>query len=362
MRKAIQYGKTLRANVVSVPDKWTLLRSLSKDILSPSAQLKLEWIIFYHTIGHKKAKATATHFGISRKTLHKWLSRFDETHLKSLEDESRKPNRLRTWMVTQTEEIRIIKLRKDNMEFGKTKLKRLYFKEYKVSISTWKIERVIRAFKLFPDKASYQKRYLRRKDSEPKVRIHKLKDQIKQINEFGLLWHVDAVIIFWNGVRKIIFTALEDTTKIAFARVYSSSTSNQSEDFLKRLHYLADGRISVIHQDNGSEFQGRFKDTCQRLGIKQIYSRPYTPKDNPALERFNRTIQEEWLNFSEVGLEDIPQANEELTLWLVKYNSIRPHQSLDYLTPLEYAQANFFQVLPMYPASTPNCKIKVIRV
>ncbi|MDP2672041.1 MAG: integrase core domain-containing protein, partial [Candidatus Daviesbacteria bacterium] len=352
MRKAIQYQKTLRANSVHATDKWTLLRSLGKDNLSLSAQLKLEWIIFYHTVGNKKVQATASHFGISRKTLHKWLSRFNETHLKSLEDESRKPKRLRTWMVNQTEEVRIIKLRKDNMELGKIKLKRLYFREYQENISTWKIERVIRQFKLFPDKATYQKRYLRKKDSEPKLRIHKLKDQIKQMNEFGLLWHVDAVIIHWNGVRKIIFTALEDITKIAFARVYSSSTSNQSEDFLKRLHYLADGKISIIHQDNGSEFQGKFKDTCRKLNIRQIYSRPYTPKDNPALERFNRTIQEEWLNFSEVGLDDIQEANEELTLWLVKYNSIRPHQSLDYLTPLEYAQANFFQVLPMYPAST----------
>lgn len=345
-------GYSFKVKTIKLPDKWTLLRKVGRDTLSPAAKLKLEWIIFYHTVGKEQVKATASHFGISRKTLHKWLARFDETHLKSLEDESRRPDNLRTWMVTQTEEIRIIKLRKDNIEFGKAKLKRLYFRKYQENISTWKIERVIRQFKLFPDKASYQKRYLRKKDSEPKLRIHKLKDQINRMNEFGLLWHVDAVIIFWNGVRKIIFTALEDTTKIAFARVYSSSSSNQSEDFLKRLHYLADGHIAIIHQDNGSEFQGRFRDTCQRLNIKQIYSRPYTPKDNPALERFNRTIQEEWLNFSEVGLDDISKANEELTLWLVKYNSIRPHQSLDYLTPLEYAQANFFQVLPMYPAST----------
>lgn len=59
MRKAIQYQKTLRANPVCVPDKWTLLRSLGKDNLSLSAQLKLEWIIFYHTVGNKQVKATA---------------------------------------------------------------------------------------------------------------------------------------------------------------------------------------------------------------------------------------------------------------------------------------------------------------
>lgn len=47
--------------------------------LSFSAQLKLEWLIFYHTQGGKNAKVTASHFGITRKTLHKWLKRFNRT-------------------------------------------------------------------------------------------------------------------------------------------------------------------------------------------------------------------------------------------------------------------------------------------
>ncbi|MBI2600346.1 transposase [Candidatus Daviesbacteria bacterium] len=56
------------------------------------------------------------------------------------------------------------------------------------------------------------------------------------------------------------------------------------------------------------------------------------------------------MKYSEVGLDDIQKANEDLTVWLVKYNSYRPHEALDYLTPLEYAQENFFQVLPMWSA------------
>ncbi|MBI4038405.1 transposase, partial [Candidatus Daviesbacteria bacterium] len=46
------------------------------------------------------------------------------------------------------------------------------------------------------------------------------------------------------------------------------------------------------------------------------------------------------------------EANLDLTTWLVKYNSYRPHEALANLTPLEYAQKNFFQVLPMWSAST----------
>ena len=107
-----------------------------------------------------------------------------------------------------------------------------------------------------------------------------------------------------------------------------------------------------MHQDNGSEFQGAFEKACQTLGILQIYSRPYTPKDNPTLERFNNTIQYEWLKYSEIGLDDILEGNLDLTKWLIKYNSYRPHQALDYKTPLEYAQDTFFKVLPMWSART----------
>jgi transposase InsO family protein len=64
------------------------------------------------------------------------------------------------------------------------------------------------------------------------------------------------------------------------------------------------------------------------LGIQQVFSRPHTPKDNPALEKFNHTVQREWLDFSAIGLDDIDEANSDLTEWLIKYNSIRPHQAL----------------------------------
>jgi putative transposase len=340
---------------INIPEKWSLHRKVGKEILSEKAQEKLEWIIFYNTVGNRKATATATYFGITRKTLHKYLHRFTERDITGLEEQSRSPKKTRGWAVTKEEERNIIKLRKDNMEFGKKKLKVLYKKEYGIIISTWKIERVIRKYKLYPDKTKHDKRVEKRKKSKAKVRINKVKGQLKEVDEFGLLWHIDAIIIWWYGQRRIIFTALEDKTKIAFARVYKSNTSSYAEDFLKRLMYLVEGKVEIMHSDNGSEFQGDFEKACQELGIIQIYSRPYTPKDNPALERFNNTVQGEWLDFSEVGLDDIQEANKDLTTWLIKYNSYRPHEALEYLTPLEYTQKHFFKVLPMSPARTIYC-------
>ena len=358
MKKLDRFARSVRMAYFSshdqkLPDKWNILRGFARKELSLEAQLKLEWIIFYYTVTSENASAVASHFGISRKTFHKWLGRFDETHLQSLEEHSRAPLRKRDWMVTKREEDNIKSLRKINMEFGKKKLRRIYFREYGIWISTWKIERVIRKHKLYPDPVKHDKEVEKRRKSETKIRIHQVKDQIKRIKEFGFLWHIDAIIIWWYGQRRIIFTALEEITKIGFARVYTSNKSNYAEDFLKRLMYLVEGKVDLMHSDNGSEFKGDFEAACNKLKILQIYSRPYTPKDNPALERFNRTVQEEWLDFSLVGLDDIQDANLDLTTWLVKYNSYRPHDSLDLDTPLEYADKNFFnKVLPMWPAHT----------
>ncbi len=332
-----------------------LLRLRGKDVLSEKAKLKLEWIIFYQTVGKENVLLTAKHFGINPKTLHKWKKRFNEKDLSTLEEQSRKPNRTREWMVTFEEEANIKDLRTRNLELGKRKLKTLYLTEYGKHISTWKIERVVRKYNLYPDKVKHDYLVEKRKNLKAKIRIHTVKGRLKQIKEFGFLWHIDTIIIWWYGQRRIIFTAVEDITKIAFARVYKTNTSGFSEDFLKRLLYLTEGKVNIMHQDNGSEFQGAFERACQTLGILQIYSRPYTPKDNPSLERFNSTIQYEWLEYSEVGLDDIQEANKDLTKWLIKYNSYRPHQALDYKTPLAYAQDTFFKVLPMWSASTKAC-------
>ena len=145
---------------------------------------------------------------------------------------------------------------------------------------------------------------------------------------------------------------MEDKTKLGYAKAYSSGSSRQAKDFLERLVYLSQSRIRIIHSDNGSEFAGEFTKVCQQLEIQQVYNRLRTPQDNPCLERFNWTVQDEWLALSEVGLDEIPEANQDLTNWLIEYNFERPHQTLDYQTPVEYACQYYSKVLPMTPAST----------
>ena len=346
-------GYSFKVKSAVLPDKWTLLRSLGKDNISAHAQLKLEWIIFYHTQGNKNAKATAKHFGISRKTLHKWLGRFNETHLKSLEEKAKAPLHVRQRQITLAERFRIRKLRLTHLRYGKMKLQRLYFRQYSRWISSWKIQKVIEEENLYYDKAEVKKQ----KDKRKQAQTHK-KRRITGFAKKDLinyLWHVDTVVFtLREGGYRYLLTAIDEVSKIGYARLYTSHSSKSARDFLLRLEYLTEGRMINLHHDNGSEFKKDFGKACKELNIPQWYSRPHTPKDNPVLERFNRTIQEEFIDITDIVLEEVFEFNLKLLDWLIEYNNFRPHQALDYLTPLEYLDLHLPQekVLPMWSSST----------
>lgn len=328
------------------------LRKIGQKSLSSPALLRLEWLIFYQTVGKRNAAFTSRHFGISRKTLHKWLKRFKESHLKGLEDQPKTPLHKRTWMISPEQVERVIDLRKRYPKYGKKKLRIKSCQKYQEEISTWKIERVIRRHQLYFDKQEHQLKLKRQKARirKPKIRIKELMTKVDCAP--GTLWHTDSVHLWWYGRLRVIFTALEDKTKLGFARVYQSGSSRSAKDFLERLVFLTNQKIKIIHSDNGSEFAGEFEKVCYQLQIQQVYSRVRQPKDNPCLERFNWTIQDEWLSLSEIGLDELNQANLDLTSWLIEYNAERPHEALDYQTPLQYAQDTYFKVLPMWSAST----------
>lgn len=54
-------------------------------------------------------------------------------------------------------------------------------------------------------------------------------------------------------------------------------------------------KILVVKTDNGHKFLGYFEKYLKDKNITQYFSYPRTPKSNAYVERFNRTIQEEFV-------------------------------------------------------------------
>jgi transposase InsO family protein len=331
-------------------DLWESLRKAAVDF-PPVVAKRLEWCIFYETIAKKDASYTSSYFNISRKTFHKWYGLFKHSHYKlnTLTDRSKAPIHKRTWQVSIFEEELICGIRKKHLRYGKKKIKRIAFRDYNVVISTWKIERVVRKHNLYPDPVKNKRMQVKRakRRANPRVRVHSL----PKPQSVGALWHIDSIVLYFDGIRRAIITGIDEVSKIAYGRMYLSNTSTYAKDFIQRLMYLTDGNIQVVHTDNGSEFDGYFDQAVRELNIPRVYSRPHTPKDNPVGERFNRTIQDDWLDGAIFDPGDLEEANKLMTDWLIEYNTYRPHEALDQLTPIEYVEATL-KVLPMYPTHT----------
>lgn len=315
---------------------------LKYDDLSQEARKRVKWMDYYRKC--QNVSLTCRHFDISRKTFYKWRARYDPHNLYSLESESRAPIRRRKREITQEQEMRIVKLRKERIKYGKMKIAKLYQEEYGEEISSWKVQRVIELYKLYHHPQKTAKTTRKRLKAQKKKRITELSHK-KQ--KRGFLLCLDAVEIRWQGLKRYIFTAIDNFTKVALARMYRRANSYNAQDFLNRLYYLLDGKIDNLQTDNGSEFEKYFQKACQNLKITRYYSRPRTPKDNPVNERFNRTLEEEFINLGNFTPHTI-KFNQNLTEWLIEYNFRRPHESLNYATPLKTAG-----VLPMYSSYTP---------
>ena len=140
--------------------------------------------------------------------------------------------------------------------------------------------------------------------------------------------------------------------------MYNSHDSLSAQDFLVRLNYLLDGKIDNILTDNGSEFQKYFDRVCKKLNLNRYYSRVRQPKDNAVCERFNRTLNEEFMQLGN-STSDISVFNKRLTQWLVEYNFHRPHQSLDYMTPISFTQ-KYVKVSKRRSSNTRGCTISIL--
>ena len=73
-----------------------------------------------------------------------------------------------------------------------------------------------------------------------------------------------------------------------------------------------------------------------RRGIKLQFIRPGKPVENAYIESFNGRLRDECLN--EHWFINLDHARQIIEEWRIDYNEVRPHSSLGYLTPEEFAR------------------------
>ena len=159
----------------------------------------------------------------------------------------------------------------------------------------------------------------------------------------GDLVQIDSIVIFLDGIKRYLLTAIDLETRFAFAHCYRRLSSKSAADFLEKLRRVTPFSLRRIQTDNGSEFGKHFRQDVQKHKITHFHNYPRHPQSNAHIERFNRTVQEQHVEWHEEELRDPKEFNRGLVEWLIWYNTKRGHKSLGYQPPLRYYLNNHAQ-------------------
>jgi hypothetical protein len=301
------------------------------------AKLKLRVIEVFEKSG---MEATQLAFpGISKRTIYRWRKKFIESERKlhSLIPLSTKPKRVREMVVPHQILGFIKELRKKYPRLSKYKIKPFldeFCKEndletYSVS---W-IGKVISRYQFFFNTRKSVRR--KRRNTQQVTRVKRCPKQ-KDI-ELGYL-QLDGIKVYFEGRNYYFLSCVELKSRQSWAKRVKSFASIHAKDFLDEILNSVEYHIHTIQTDNGSEFKRYFDQAIEDLEeTEHVWSYPRSPKTNGYVERFNWTIQDEFINYEiDVATYDIKKFDEKLEDWVRYYNQVRPHQSLKYMTPNNY--------------------------
>ena len=326
-----------------------IYKSILAYSISDEAKFRHQVIEHFHQFG---LDSTMQAFKVSRASIYRWQKQFIDSQgqLKSLVSKSRAPKRRRS-MTTDIRILEFIKsLRLAHYRVGKDKIKPLldqYCRALGIkSISSSTIAKVISRNQFYFQKKNH--RIYHNPNSKFAQNKVKYKTKIKRspiVNDSGYL-EIDTVALFVNGVKRYIYHAIDLQSRFAFAYTYHQLNSHNTVNFfdkLKQIYPLSSG-IKTIQTDNGLEFLGEFEKRLAIEVIPHLFIYPRCPKINGFIERANRSLREEFIESHLDMVDNLFEFNHQLMEHLIWYNTVRPHQALKFMTPIDY-------LLKRYPES-----------
>ncbi|MGW1282132.1 IS481 family transposase, partial [Streptomyces tsukubensis] len=138
-----------------------------------------------------------------------------------------------------------------------------------------------------------------------------------------------------GGGWAYLHTALDDHTRLAYTEDLPDETAATCAGFLTRATaWFAERGVTVerVLTDNAWAYtKNTWRDTCHDLGISPRWTRPWRPQTNGKVERFHRTLLDEWAYHRPYTSDH--ERQQAFTDWLDWYNYHRPHTGIAGQTP-----------------------------
>jgi transposase InsO family protein len=305
-------------------------------MIAPDAQKRLTILQFWQRHG---LAATREAFQVGRRTLYLWRAKLQAEggNVAALVPGSTAPKRRRQrqWPVALVAEIR--RLRQEHPNLGKEKLHPLlvpFAMSHRLPCpSPRTIGRLIADA---PDHMRCQPCRLGAPGKAKPVRRPRLrKPKHFRAERPGHCVALDSIELRTDNQRRYLITCTDLHSHFAWAWATRSHASAAAAQFFRLIQAVFPFAIEAVLTDNGSEFQRHFAQTLATLLFTHWHTYPKTPKMNAHCERFNRTIQEEFVDYHYdlLFLDQPTDFNLELLRWLSWYNLERPHHSLPVPVP-----------------------------
>ena len=269
----------------------------------------------------------AARAGVSRQTVHRWLTRYAARGLAGLVDGSKAPGSCPHQMAPETEAL-IVAMRVEHPGWGP------------VTIGHW-LERQ-GVFPL-PGRSSIYRCLVRHGLITPEARKRKKADYKRWERSRSMeLWQMDIVggVRLVDGSEAKVVTGVDDHSRFCIsALVVPRATARPTCDALA-LAMRRHGVPEAILTDNGKVFTGRFGPgtgevlfdrICRENGIRHLLTAPRSPTTTGKIERFHRTLKDELVRG--VVFDSIEDAQVRIDAWVQHYNYDRPHQGIGMVPP-----------------------------
>lgn len=302
---------------------------------SECAQFRFHVLKVFYEGGWRAVKLAFPN--LKRPTLYRWKKAYEISgkRLNSLVPKSTRPKKVR-FMQTPPPVYALIKsLREKYPRMGKMKIKRFVDPFCLVAgiptLAPSTIGKVIKRNNLFYAGKSIGRRSRITNKSRVKScpKVNSTKPGYIQLDGFKF---------YYLGRYYYFLTAVDIVSKQAWVKFVPSLKSIHAASFLKEIIQTAWYKVHTIQTDNGSEFELYFEEASKEANLNHFWNYPKQPKSTGYVERFNWTVQDEFLFDSEDFLLYPDEFKQRLNTWLIWYNQERPHQSLDYLSPYQYLQ------------------------
>lgn len=167
----------------------------------------------------------------------------------------------------------------------------------------------------------------------------------------GAIWYGDVMhgpqISLAGKKRKVyLVSLLDDASRLVTHSAFClGETALDIEGVLKQA-LLRRGRPIKLVVDNGPAYRAdTLQGVCGRLGIHLIYCRPYTPTSKGKVERWHRTVRDQFMSELDVSrVCDLHDLNARLWSWLEEVYHKTPHAGLGGLTPLARYQKDLVKI------------------